>query len=145
MYPKILVFLQFTLIALMIYFSHGLSSFIVHPTALAFFVMGLCIGIWALNHNQLGNFNIQPKMKENAQLITTGVYGFIRHPMYTSVIIMMFSVLINSFIAIELIFFIVLLIVLLLKAHKEESLWIKENKAYQRYKDKTKYFIPYIL
>ena len=145
MYPKILVFLQFTLIALMIYFSQGLSAFISHSIALSLFVMGLCIGIWALNHNQLGNFNIQPKMKENAQLITTGVYGLIRHPMYTSVIVMMFSVLISTFTTIEIGLFIMLIIVLLLKAHKEESLWIEENKVYQTYKKKTKYFIPYIL
>jgi len=129
----------------MLYFSQGLDDFLAHPIALALFTMGLSIGLWALNHNKLGNFNIQPKMKENAQLITSGIYGLIRHPMYTSVIVMMFSLLISSFSPIETCLFLLLVIVLLLKAHKEEAIWIKENKAYEQYKDKTKYFIPYIL
>jgi len=145
MYPKVLVFLQFSLIGLMLFFSNGFSIFFSDATAPSVFVMGLSIGLWALNHNQLGNFNIQPKMKEHARLVTTGIYGLIRHPMYTSVIVMMFSVLISTFISIEIVLFITLILVLLLKAHKEESLWIAQNKDYQHYKEKTKYFIPYIL
>jgi len=145
MYPKILVFLQFSLIILMLLFAKGFTAFFHHSIALPLFIMGVSVGLWALNHNKVGNFNIQPKMKYNAQLITTGIYGLIRHPMYTSVILMMAAILISSFTLIETLCFIALVIVLFLKAYREESLWIKRDITYIVYKQSTKFFIPYIL
>jgi len=145
MYPKLLVVLQFGLIALMIYFSKGLQALIYDTFALPVFLMGLSFGLWALNHNQLGNFHIRPKLKENSQLITTGIYQFIRHPMYTSVIIMMFAVLISTPTVIEVVLFLLLIVVLVLKALKEESLWMDHDEAYDHYRKKSKLFIPYIL
>jgi protein-S-isoprenylcysteine O-methyltransferase Ste14 len=145
MYPKLLVFLQFGLITLMLYFSKGFQHFLQHTFALPLFVMGLSFGLWALNHNRLGNFHVRPKLKENAQLITTGIYKFIRHPMYTSVILMMFAVLMSSPTLTETVLFISLLIILVLKARKEESLWVIHNSSYEKYRKQTKLFIPYIL
>jgi len=145
MYPKLLVVLQFGLIAMMIYFSKGLQVFIDDTFALPVFLMGLSFGLWALNHNQLGNFHIRPKLKENSQLITTGIYQFIRHPMYSSVIIMMFAVLISTPSVIEIILFTLLIAVLVLKALKEESLWMDHDETYNEYRKKSKLFIPYIL
>ncbi len=145
MYPKLLVFFQFGLIGLMLYFSKGFQHFFQHTFALPLFLMGLSFGLWALNHNRLGNFHIRPKLKKDAQLITTGIYRFIRHPMYTSVIIMMLSILISSPTWIETILFILLLVVLILKARKEESLWMEHTPSYIQYQKNTKLFIPYIL
>jgi len=82
LYPKLLVFLQFSIIGIMVLLSHGFFS---HIYALILFSLGACIGVWAINHNKLDNFNIQPKYKEGSYLVTTGIYKYIRHPMYTSV------------------------------------------------------------
>ena|SRR5665648_482832 len=142
LYSKLLVFLQFVLIGLMLLASHGFFSSIY---TLPVFIMGLSIGLWALKHNRIGNFNIQPKLKDGSKLITTGIYRYIRHPMYTSVIVMMFAILISTPIMIELLLFLSLIVVLVLKALKEESLWVNNNKAYIQYKKNTKLFIPYIL
>jgi len=141
-YPKILVFLQFALIGLMLLFSSGVLH---SPLALSVFSIGAVLGVWALNHNKLGNFNIQPKMKENATLITSGIYAYVRHPMYTSVITMMFGVLLSTPSLIEIILFTLLIGVLLLKAKKEETIWLKESEAYAQYKKGTKFFIPFVL
>jgi len=35
--------------------------------------------------------------------------------------------------------------VLLLKAKREESLWLEHDEEYAKYKNSTKFFIPYIL
>ena len=142
LYPKILVFLQFALIGLMLLFSQGILSSLV---GILVFLVGAVVGVFALLRNQLGNFNIQPKMKENAQLITTGIYAYIRHPMYLSVLLMMLGVLISSPSIVEILCLIVLTIVLVLKAQKEEAIWIEENKEYLQYKKNTKLFIPFIL
>jgi protein-S-isoprenylcysteine O-methyltransferase Ste14 len=141
-YPQSLVFLQFVLIAIMVITSKGFFS---NFTAITVFIIGGLFGIWALTHNRLGNFNIQPKMRENAKLITTGVYGYIRHPMYSSVIIMMVAFVVATPTIEEIILLIGLIIVLLLKAKREEKLWIEHDKKYQKYKEQTKLFIPYIL
>ena len=142
MYPKLLVFLQFGLIGLMIFFSHGVLRSV---PAIVIFLMGVVIGLWAINHHEKGNFNIQPKLKEGGQLVTTGAYNFIRHPMYTSVLLMMLGVLIASASFIELLLFILLITVLVLKAKREEKLWSGHDEAYLEYKKHTKLFIPYIL
>jgi len=141
-YPKILVFLQFGLIGLMLLFSKGIfSSF----TSISIFFVGLVVGILALLRNKLGNFNIQPKMKENATLITTGIYTYVRHPMYLSVILMMLGVWVNSPTLLETLLLLLLILVLLLKAKKEEAIWLQESEAYVIYKKRSKLFLPFIL
>jgi len=140
LYPKLLVFLQFSLMGLMLLFSQGVSFI-----GVLIFLVGAIIGLFALTHNRLGNFNIQPKMKENAKLITTGIYAYIRHPMYLSVLLMMLGVFIGSPSIVEALFLLLLAIVLVLKAKREESIWLKETKEYVEYKKRTKLFIPFIL
>jgi protein-S-isoprenylcysteine O-methyltransferase Ste14 len=142
LYPKLLVVLQFGLIGLMIFFSHGILNSVLGFTI---FILGLAIGLWAINHNKRGNFNIQPNLKDGCKLITTGAYRYIRHPMYTSVITMMFAVLLATPILLEFILFVVLILILVLKAKREENLWCGHDATYTEYKNKTKLFIPYIL
>jgi protein-S-isoprenylcysteine O-methyltransferase Ste14 len=141
-YPNLLVFLQFLLIGLMVIFSKGFFS---SSFALILFVVGAILGVWALMHNRLGNFNIQPKLRENSKLITTGIYAFVRHPMYTSVIVMMFAFFVSSVTVVEILLWIILVVTLWLKAQREESLWLEHDEAYESYKNSTKLFIPYIL
>ena len=125
----------------MILFSHG---FLHHYLAIVIFIFGLGIGICALIHNSLGNFNIQPKLKKDAQLITTGIYAYIRHPMYTSVVTMMLAILISTPTWDEALLFSLLLLTLYLKAKREEALWIKAFPTYCFNKEKTKYFVPFV-
>jgi len=141
-YPQLLVFLQFGIAFAMILFSH---HFFKNTYALPLFVMGACIGLWALNHNKLGNFNIQPKHKEGSTLITTGIYKLIRHPMYTSVTIMMLSFFVGTPTWIEGVLLISLIIVLTLKAKREESILLLKHSEYSQYQRRTKLFIPYVL
>ena len=141
-YAKTLVSLQFFIIGLMLFVSEGLLSSVLGLAVFSFF---LIFGVIALNYNKLGNFNIQPKLKEGSTLITTGIYKYVRHPMYTSVIGMLLGVLISTPTLFEILLFIMLIVVLLLKAKKEESLWLEHDETYQTYKNKSKFFIPFIL
>jgi len=140
-YSKLLVFLQFALIGLMLLSMSALPNFF----AILIFLLGVTIGIWALSHNQLGNFNIQPNIKEGCILITSGIYKWVRHPMYSSVILMMLGIFIATPSLVMFVLFVLLVIVLLLKAKREESLWLRHDSLYLTYREKTKYFIPYIL
>jgi len=137
-----LVSLQFGIIGLMVILGDGVLSSIY---AILLFIVGALIGLWALTHNQLGNFHIQPIMRDGSKLITTGIYKYIRHPMYLSVIIMMSAVLLSTVTIVESILFIALIVVLTLKAKREESLWLDHNEAYDDYRVNSKLFIPFIL
>lgn len=140
--PQLLVVAQFTLIGLIALFSKGFFSSL---ASMVIFLLGAVLGIWALLHNRLGNFNIQPKMKEGAVLVTTGIYAYVRHPMYLSVILMSFALVLSSLTLLQGVFFFVLVWVLFLKAKREEAIWLKEGEAYAKYRADTKLFIPFIL
>jgi protein-S-isoprenylcysteine O-methyltransferase Ste14 len=142
LYPNLLVFLQFFIIGLMVLLSNSfLSSFL----GFIIFILGALLGVWALKNNQLGNFNIQPKLREGSKLITTGIYSWVRHPMYSSVIIMMLGFLVSTKSIVEILLWLLLIWVLWLKAKREESLWLEHDDSYKEYKKSTKFFIPYIL
>ena len=141
-YPKLLVLFQFTFWGLIMLFSKGFfGSFL----SMTIFILGSWLGIWALLHNRVGNFNVQPKMKEGAELITSGIYAYIRHPMYLSVILMNFAFVVCHITFFQITLFLALIIVLFLKAKREESLWLEENLKYAEYKRSTKLFLPFLL
>ena len=141
-YPHLLVGVQFALIGLMVFFSRGVLS---SPVAISIFLLGALFGLWAILHNQRGNFHIRPILKEGCTLITTGPYRLIRHPMYTSVIIMMLGVLISTPTLLEASLFLLLILTLYLKGRREERLWCGHDEEYLVYRERTKLFIPYVL
>ena len=108
------------------------------------FIVSAIIGLLAIKEHGEFNFNIRPDIKQNCKLITTGVYKYIRHPMYFSVIFGMFGIMIAFFSLRELILYIILIIVMITKLNYEESLWCNYTKEYIKYKNKTKKLIPFI-
>ena len=141
-YSYLLVSLQFIFIALLA-IHHGLympSSF-----ALFIFLIGGGFGFYTLKCNTISNFNIVPEIKENASLITTGAYRYIRHPMYFSVLVMMLGVVVSKPTLFSFFIYVLLVVTLFLKAHKEEILWMEQSSEYQNYRQKTKRIIPFVL
>jgi len=138
----VLVFIQFFVIFLMIlplgqetkYFEFGMF----------FIVLGGVIGALALLKNKLGNFNIRPDIKEGCKLVTTGIYAYIRHPMYTSVLTIMFGLAFMYLSWFEIILYFILLLNLLIKMFYEEKLWKCEGTEYQEYTKNTSRLVPYI-
>jgi len=140
-YSYTLVSLQFLFIATLLYTNGSIFS---HIITFIIFSIGFIVGIYALFHNGLGNFNIIPEIKDEAILATHGVYKYIRHPMYFSVTFMMLGVIIYNLNIFNITIFSLLILVLFLKARKEELLWGQKSQAYLAYMQKTKMIIPYI-
>ena len=137
-----LVFSQFFIIFLMVLpFGTPTQNF---PLALVVVLLGLIVGFLALLENKLDNFNILPDIKEDGELVTTGIYAYIRHPMYSSVLLLMGGVTTFYPYMYEFVLYAILVVVLLLKLFYEESLWHKEDEAYKEYSKTTKRVIPYI-
>ena len=105
-------------------------------------IIGLAVGLMALRKNTLGNFNIRPDIKEDCTLITDGIYGYIRHPMYTSVLVSTLGLTILYFNVVTISIYAVLLVNMLVKMFYEESLWKCHSDEYEVYKQNTSRLIP---
>lgn len=137
-----LVASQFTCIALLVALNISMFTKIV---PILIFIAGISFFFYTLMFNRVSNFNIIPDIKNHAQLVTTGAYKYIRHPMYLAVLITMLAPLSNSIDYINLIICSILMITMFLKAKKEEYLWHIESKEYKNYIQKTKMIVPFII
>ena len=85
------------------------------------------------------------EVKENQELIDTGLYGIVRHPMYLSTVLLFLSMplILNSIIS--FVIFLIYPFLIIKRINNEEKVLSKELKGYNEYKKKVKYkLIPYI-
>jgi protein-S-isoprenylcysteine O-methyltransferase Ste14 len=106
--------------------------------------VSIAVAFWTLMHNRLGNFNIHPTPKAWGTLVTTGPYRWIRHPMYTSVLIGAAALASISDPLQGWAAWAALAIVLLVKSIFEER-WMREQHfGYARYSRESKRFVPWV-
>ncbi len=134
------------LIRLQVFKGHGAATG--HPwlpgIGLAIFVLGLALAVWARVY--LGrNWGMPMSQRANPELVTTGPYGKIRHPIYSGIILGM----VGTAIAVGPYW---LNAVAILGAYFLFSAVIEERTmaklfpaAYPPYRRATKMLIPYIL
>ena len=85
-------------------------------------------------------------MEETTTLITSGLYRYIRHPLYLSLILGGFGVMMKDLDRLSVILALVNLLALYFTAKVEEKEMIKRfEKDYEEYMTVTKMFIPFIL
>ena len=104
--------------------------------------IGLGIAIWARIH--IGkNWSGLVTLKEEHQLVCTGPYGWVRHPIYTGLLL---AVLGTALVLGEwrgILALVLLVIAHILKARREEALMIGHfGAAYEDYKRKTGFLVP---
>ena len=110
---------------------------------LIIFILSLLLGIYAILIMKF-NFNIAPDLKTGAIFVYKGPYKYIRHPMYTTLIISLLCLVINYFTIIRLIVYVVLFSVLSIKMILEEKILSEEFDGYKDYILRTKRIIPFI-
>ena len=107
-------------------------------------VTGLFLAVWS--KKSLGNnWSGTPSVKDNHELIIKGPYKFIRHPLYTGLIITFLG---SAIIGIYLWIFILILFLLKfsLKIRIEERLMTEQfPQDYLSYKKHTKMLVPFII
>lgn len=111
---------------------------------LAIFVLGLALAVWARVY--LGrNWGMPMSQKAEPELVTTGPYSRVRHPIYSGIILGM----VGTAIAVSIYWLIAVAILggyFLFSAVVEERTMAKLfPAAYPPYKHATKMLIPYIL
>jgi protein-S-isoprenylcysteine O-methyltransferase Ste14 len=145
----LLVVAQFALIGL-IAWKAGPFFLALQASALAWAVLaaGIALGFWAIATNRPGNFNIRPTPKAGAALVTAGPYAWIRHPMYSAILLMglagIYGVDIPGRTLVGTAFF-ALLGVLWVKAGIEEKLMLASHPGYADYMKQSSKFIPWLM
>lgn len=107
-------------------------------------VAGLILGISAMLQMRLGNFNVAPLPKAGGELITSGVYSLIRHPMYLAQLLVVAALTVDYYSHARLFTVLILFVVLVFKLHFEEKQLKVQFDGYEEYMQKTWRLIPYI-
>ena len=107
-------------------------------------ILGLMTAILA-RRRLAGNWSGAVALKENHELITTGVYQYVRHPIYTGMLLMILGTALSYGTLGACIGFLIILFGILSKLRQEEALMTKHfGKEYLSYRKRTKTLIPFI-
>ncbi len=136
----LLVALQFGAVAVIVW------PFFTQPDGrlpwLAMSALGLVIGAYTVAHNKLGNFGIYPEPLPEAQLITTGPYRWVRHPMYTSLLLVMLGIALYRAAWPNYLGLLPLIAALFGKMQREEAYLCNKFEAYSDYVKRTHRLFP---
>jgi protein-S-isoprenylcysteine O-methyltransferase Ste14 len=130
-------------------FSYGrgnlaINSEVVKVVGLILFSLGLIFAVWARIHLDK-EWGMPMAKRTKTKLVTSGPYGYVRHPIYTGILIG----LLGSALAISLYWLAPLIAggsYFIYSATREEKYMLKKfPKDYPAYKKRTKMLIPYIL
>jgi protein-S-isoprenylcysteine O-methyltransferase Ste14 len=138
----LLVALQFVFILLLL---SGSPLNNIPALAYAFIMLSILLVLWAIAAMKKSKLRILPEPSPHATLITNGPYRFIRHPMYTAILMGSAGLLIHQFTWLRLSITIALAIVLLVKLTLEERMLQQKFAAYRDYMRRSKKLLPFFI
>ena len=105
---------------------------------------GLAFAFWARFH--IGrNWGAPMSLRENHELVTTGPYHYVRHPIYAGIMLAMLGTALATDVA-WLALFVVYVGYFLFAARSEERTMLAQfPRQYPEYKRRTKMLIPFVL
>lgn len=137
----ILVVLQFSAIAWLIQAAYPLY---LNITAFILCAIAVIVVAWALWVMRLSKIRILPMPHIDAELVMKGPYRFLRHPMYTSVLLFTAGLSLEHFEWYKFAIWLFLLLVLLVKLHWEEKMLITQFPEYKSYQQHSYKLIPFL-
>ena len=140
------VVIQFLLIFLLVLSPrmdrpYGDASEVMGIVGIGFILLGSAILLYSFLG--LGNsLTALPIPRQQGQLVTTGMYSRVRHPIYFALLTMGFGVILDSGYWPQIIVYLMLYSLLSLKADFEESLLREKYPEYKKYAERTPRFFP---
>jgi len=107
------------------------------------FLIGYLLYVEVMRENAYLSRTIE--VQENQQVISTGLYGIIRHPRYLATLLMFLPLplILGSFWG--LIVFVIYPVIIIIRIINEEKVLTKDLKGYSEYKKKVKFrLVPFI-
>ncbi len=146
--------LVITLLNLLLYFQLFGLQIVPYERSFANLVLGLMFIILAtlvsiLARRELGHnwaHAAEYQIKNQHLLVTTGIYEYIRHPIYLGVILTFLGVqfIVGSYLV--LLFMILIPVLALIQAKKEERILVEHfGQEYIDYQKRSYLFLPYVL
>jgi protein-S-isoprenylcysteine O-methyltransferase Ste14 len=83
-----------------------------------------------------------PVPLDKGNLVETGIYKYVRHPIYTGLLLAMLGSVVQSMAPFKLVVWLALFALLTYKAKFEESILIKKYPGYVEYMKRTGRFVP---
>ena len=114
----IYTFLQFAGIGLIIFTPPFLPQSILGQVIL---ILSVVLGLWSIYVFRHTKINVFPYLRDGSTIIRSGPYRYLRHPMYTSVILFALSYFIDNPNWMFGLYFLGIVIVLLFKMNFEEK------------------------
>jgi protein-S-isoprenylcysteine O-methyltransferase Ste14 len=143
---NLLVLGQFILLGLLIFVpSSGLNTGVFSYLLSVVSLTSLFLGIVILGFSALAlgkSLTAHPMPSKNAVLVTDGLYRYVKHPIYSGLILAGFALMITGGFFPHAIFFVLLVLLLNYKASFEEKLLASTYAGYAEYSKKTGRFIP---
>lgn len=119
-------------------------TLIVEALIVILMIAGLVIAILA-RRTLAANWSGAVVLKKDHELITTGLYHYVRHPIYTGILTMAFATALMFGTLSACIGFLVILLGIWLKLKEEEALMIETfADEYLSYKKHTRILIPFL-
>ena len=117
--------------------------FIVNIVAAAVFIVAYIIYAEVLRENTYLSRTI--KVVEGQKVVSTGLYGIVRHPMYFATILLFMSMPLVLGSLISFVVFLAYPIIIAKRIKNEEEVLLRELEGYGEYREKVKYrMIPFI-
>ena len=109
-----------------------------------FLIVGLVTAI-AARRALAGNWSSQVAIKENHELITSGLYRYLRNPIYSGMLLMVLGTVLSFGTLSACIGFFVILLGMILKLRGEERILSEHfGREYDAYKQHSKALIPFV-
>jgi len=137
----VLVVMQFAMITLIMFTGPLWPT---HWGLQGMMVMGGVIGLWAFLAMGLRNLRAFPEIPQHGRLVVHGPYRWVRHPMYTSVLVMTLAWMVEHPLPFRMVLWVGLVVTLWVKLGYEEQLLLTRFPSYERYRKGTKRLIPFL-
>ena len=142
--------LQFALFALVVFGPHGAAitwpaplAAIARPAGIALILAGALIATAAVF--KLGrNLTPLPHPKDDSTLVETGLYGWVRHPIYCGLTLAAFGWACVAQGWLTLLWALVLLVFFDIKSRREEAWLLARFPAYADYQRRVRKLLPFI-
>lgn len=141
-----LVAMQFGILLVLLWLTAAqLRAALPDPLSWGLWLAGGALGCWSLVANRPGNFNIRPTPKAGGALVEQGPYRWIRHPMYSALLLLGAGCAWFLASALAWLLWALLAGVLARKSSLEELLMLAVHPEYAQYRVRTRRFLPYLI
>lgn len=139
---RMLVFLQFGLIIILAMYPDS-TTVDSRTNILGTVVVAIGLALLVAGFRGLGkSLTANPVPNQDGVLVTTGIYGKVRHPIYLGLLIITFGLVISSGVWAQIVVWLALALLLVYKMRWEEVLLTAKYKGYAEYMTKVPAIIP---